>query len=32
MSNFNRIDKVKKACTPKEFRQAYHASGVRAFI
>jgi transcriptional regulator GlxA family with amidase domain len=32
LSNFNRIFKAKKACTPKEFRQAYHSSGVRAFI
>ena len=32
MSNFNRIFKAKKTCTPKEFRQSYHASGIRAFI
>jgi AraC-like DNA-binding protein len=32
MSNFNRIFKKKKDCTPKEFRQAYNSTGVRAFI
>jgi len=32
MSNFNRIFKKKKACTPKEFRDAYNSSGVRTFI
>lgn len=32
MSNFNRIFKKKKDCTPKEFRQAYNSSGVRTFI
>ena len=32
MSNFNRIFKKKKNCTPKEFRETYNASGVRAFI
>jgi AraC-like DNA-binding protein len=32
MSNFNRIFKKKKACTPKEFREAYNTSGVRTFI
>ena len=32
MSNFNRIFKKKKECTPKEFRQEYNASGVRTFI
>lgn len=32
MSNFNRIFKKKKDCTPKEFRQAYTATGVRTFI
>lgn len=32
MSNFNRIFKAKKTCTPKEFRQAYNSTGVRAFI
>lgn len=32
ISNFNRIFKKKKNCTPKEFRETYNASGVRAFI
>lgn len=32
MSNFNRIFKKKKYCTPKEFRQSYNSSGVRTFI
>ncbi|MDQ6813706.1 MAG: AraC family transcriptional regulator [Bacteroidota bacterium] len=32
MSNFNRIFKKKKDCTPKEFRQSYTASGRRTFI
>ena len=32
MSNFNRIFKKKKNCTPKEFRDAYNSSGVRTFI
>jgi AraC-like DNA-binding protein len=32
MSNFNRIFKKKKDCTPKEFRQSYTTSGVRTFI
>lgn len=32
MSNFNRIFKKKKACTPKEFREAYTSKGMRAFI
>lgn len=32
MSNFNRIFKKKKNCTPKEFRETYNASGVRTFI
>ena len=32
MSNFNRIFKKKKDCTPKEFRNAYTSSGVRTFI
>ena len=32
MSNFNRIFKKKKDCTPKEFRQTYTASGIRTFI
>ncbi len=32
VSNFNRIFKKKKGCTPKEFREAYNAYGVRTFI
>lgn len=32
MSNFNRIFKKKKDCTPKEFREAYNSSGTRTFI
>jgi AraC-like DNA-binding protein len=32
MSNFNRIFKKKKDCTPKEFRQEYMSSGVRTFV
>jgi AraC-like DNA-binding protein len=32
MSNFNRIFKKKKNCTPKEFRDDYNSSGVRTFI
>jgi AraC-like DNA-binding protein len=34
MSNFNRVFKKKKACTPKEFRENYNAmgSGTRVFI
>jgi AraC-like DNA-binding protein len=32
MSNFNRIFKKKKNCTPKELREEYNASGVRTFI
>ena len=32
MSNFNRIFKKKKNCTPKEFRLEYNSSGVRTFI
>lgn len=32
VSNFNRIFKKKKSCTPKEFRDAYTAYGTRAFI
>ena len=32
ISNFNGIFKKKKDCTPKEFRQSYNATGVRAFI
>ncbi len=32
MSNFNRIFKKRKNCTPKEFRETYAQSGVRTFI
>jgi AraC-like DNA-binding protein len=32
MSNFNRIFKKKKHCTPKEFREQYNKSGTRAFV
>jgi AraC-like DNA-binding protein len=32
MSNFNRIFKKKKNCTPKEFRLAYNSTGVRTFV
>lgn len=32
MSNFNRIFRKKKDCTPKEFREAYRSSGIRTFI
>jgi len=32
MSNFNRIFKKRKSCTPKEFRDTYAQSGVRTFI
>ncbi len=32
ISNFNRIFKKKKDCTPKEFRQEFNASGIRTFI
>jgi len=32
MSNFNRIFKKKKDCTPKEFRMEYNASGIRTFV
>jgi AraC-like DNA-binding protein len=32
LSNFNRIFKKKKDCTPKEFRSAYNASGTRMFV
>jgi AraC-like DNA-binding protein len=32
MSNFNRLFKKKKDCTPKEFRETYNSSGLRAFI
>ncbi len=32
ISNFNRIFKKRKNCTPKEFRETYSDSGVRSFI
>lgn len=32
ISNFNRIFKKKKECTPKEFRQEFNSSGVRTFV
>lgn len=32
MSNFNRIFKKKKQCTPKEFREQYNMSGIRTFV
>ena len=32
ISNFNRIFKKKKGCTPKEFRQEFNASGIQTFI
>src|SRR5665213_133322 len=32
MSNFNRIFKKKKDCTPKEFRNSYASVGVRTFV
>ncbi|MGV3528045.1 MAG: AraC family transcriptional regulator [Flavisolibacter sp.] len=32
ISNFNRIFKKKKNCTPKEFRTEYNSSGIRNFI
>lgn len=32
ISNFNRIFKKKKMCTPKEFRQEYNTDGVRSFV
>lgn len=32
MSNFNRIFRKKKQCTPKEFREEYNTSGVRMFV
>jgi AraC-like DNA-binding protein len=32
MSNFNRIFKMKKGSTPKEFRQNYISTGVRRFV
>lgn len=32
ISNFNRIFKKKKICTPKQFRKTYNASGTRTFV
>jgi AraC-like DNA-binding protein len=32
LSNFNRLFKKKKDCTPKEFRYEYNAGGVRTFV
>lgn len=32
MSNFNRIFKKKKQCTPKGFREQYNISGIRTFV
>lgn len=32
ISNFNRIFKKKKDCTPKEFRHEFNAEGIRSFI
>ncbi|WP_207495785.1 AraC family transcriptional regulator [Aridibaculum aurantiacum] len=32
ISNFNRLFKKKKHCTPKEFRESYTTSGVRTFV
>ena len=32
ISNFNRVFKKKKDCTPKEFRQEFNASGIRTFV
>lgn len=32
ISNFNRIFKKRKSCTPKEFRDTYTDSGIRSFI
>lgn len=32
ISNFNRIFKKKKLCTPKEFRQEYNSEGIRSII
>lgn len=32
MSNFNRIFKKKKQCTPKEYREEYNTSGTLAFV
>ncbi|HUS02747.1 MAG TPA: AraC family transcriptional regulator [Chitinophagaceae bacterium] len=32
MSNFNRVFKKKKVCTPKEFRGTYNSSDIRTFV
>jgi len=32
ISNFNRIFKKKKDCTPKEFREEYNSTGIRTFV
>lgn len=32
MSNFNRIFKKKKQCTPKEYREEYNTSGTLSFV
>lgn len=32
LSNFNRLFKKKKDCTPKAFREEYNASGIRTFV
>lgn len=32
ISNFNRVFKKKKLCTPKEFRKTYNSSGIRTFV
>lgn len=32
LSNFNRLFKKKKGCTPKAFREEYNASGNRTFV
>ena len=32
MSNFNRLFKKKKHCTPKEYREEYNTSGTLAFV
>ncbi|HET7899352.1 MAG TPA: AraC family transcriptional regulator, partial [Flavisolibacter sp.] len=32
MSNFNRIFKKKKHCTPREYREQYNTSGIRTFV
>ncbi len=32
MSNFNRVFKKKKLCTPKQFRETYNSSGSRTFV